>query len=89
MLVIIVQPVEVNKALTVTKRIVHQVKVSDSEQSFCAGTAVKRRTFNAAFLAVSKKHSFSRSARNDLIKFVNIVLPDPNLASSNYMFKKK
>lgn len=85
---IIVQPVEVNKALTVTKRIVHQVKVSDSEQSFCAGTAVKR-TFNAAFLAVSKKHSFSRSARNDLIKFVNIVLPDPNLASSNYMFKKK
>ena len=63
--------------------------VSDSEQPFCAGTAVKRRTFDAAFLAVSNKHSFSKSARNDLIKFLNTVLPDPNLASSNYTFEKK
>lgn len=63
--------------------------VSDTEKPFCAGAAVKRKTFDAAFLAVSNKHSFSKTARDDLIKFLNIVLPDPNLASSNYMFGKK
>ena len=63
--------------------------VSDSEHTFCAGTAVKRRTFDAAFLAVTKKHSFSKSARNDLITFLITVLPDPNLLSSNYAFKRK
>lgn len=63
--------------------------VPDSEQPFCAGTTVKRRTFDAAFLAVSNKHSFSKSARSDLINFLNTVLPDANLAPSNYMFEKK
>ena len=63
--------------------------VPDSEKPFCAGTALKRKTFDAAFLAVSNKHNFCKSARNDLLKFLNAVLPDVNLAPSNYMYEKK
>ena len=48
------------------------------------GSHATRSNFEATFLALSKKRKFSKSARNDLLKFINIISPSPNLPSSNY-----
>ena len=71
--------------------------ISDDESSFplmdnpaalpaFAGSSATRSSFEATFLALSKKHKFSKSTRHDLLKFVNIITPSPNLPSSNYSF---
>lgn len=63
--------------------------LSENEQPVCRGTSIKRKTFEATFLALSNKHKFSKSTRNDILKFMDIFVPRPNLPSSNYMFEKK
>lgn len=62
---------------------------SEDEQPVCQGTSIKRKTFEATFLALSYKHKFSKSTKNDILKFMEIFVPRPNLPSSNYMFEKK
>lgn len=62
--------------------------LSEAEQPVCQGTRVRRRTFEATLLALSKKHNFSKSARADILKFLETFLPKPNLPSSNYTFEK-
>lgn len=59
------------------------------EQPVCEGTAMRRRTFEATFLALSNKHKFSKSTRTDIFKFLETFIPKPNLPSSNYMFEKQ
>ena len=44
--------------------------ISAGEQPVCEGTAIRRRTFKATFLASSNKHKFSKAARNDILKFL-------------------
>ena len=53
-----------------------------------AGSAVTRGTFEALLLALSKKHKFSKSAKQDLLKLMHTVVSEPNLPSSNYEFEK-
>ena len=50
------------------------------------GSQATRSNFEATLLALSKKHKFSKSTRNDLLKFLNIISPSPNLPSSSYSF---
>ena len=50
------------------------------------GSQATRSNFEATFLALSKKHKFSKSTKHDLLKFLNIISPSPNLPSSNYSF---
>ena len=63
--------------------------LSEDEQPVCQGTIIKRKTFEATFLALSNKHNFSKSTRTDILKFMEIFIPKPNLPSSNCMFEKK
>ena len=63
--------------------------ISAGEQPVCEGTVIRRRTFEATFLALSNKHKFSKSTRNDILKFLETFIPKPNLPSSNYMFEKQ
>lgn len=63
--------------------------LSEDEQPVCQGSSIKRKTFEATFLALSNKHKFSKSTKNDILKFMAISVPGPNLPSSNYMFEKK
>lgn len=63
--------------------------VSEGEQPVCQGTSIKRRTFEATFLALSNKHNFSKSTRTNILKLLEAFIPKPNLPSSNYMFEKK
>ncbi|XP_068690837.1 uncharacterized protein [Montipora foliosa] len=63
--------------------------VSEGDQPVCDGTNIKRRTFEATFLALSNKHHFSKSTRTDILKFLEMIIPTPNLPTSNYTFEKK
>lgn len=63
--------------------------LSEGERPVCEGTSIRRKTFEATFLALSKKHSFSKSTRTDILKFLELFIPKPNLPSSNYTFEKK
>ncbi|KAJ7375275.1 hypothetical protein OS493_002022 [Desmophyllum pertusum] len=63
--------------------------LSEDEQPVCQGTIIKRKTFEATFLALSNKHNFSKSTRTDILKFMETFIPKPNLPSSNYMFENK
>lgn len=58
-------------------------QLSEAEQPVCQGTRVRRRTFEATLLGLSKKHNFTKSARTDILKFLETFLPKPNLPSSN------
>lgn len=62
--------------------------LSEAEQPVCQGTRVRRRTFEATLLALSKKHNFSKSARTHILKFLETFLPKPNAPSCNYTFEK-
>lgn len=44
--------------------------ISAGEQPVCEGTVIRRRTFEATFLASLNKHKFSKAARNDILKFL-------------------
>ena len=71
----------------------HKVSSSDGENSegdqpFCDGTNIKRRTFEATLPAFSNKHNFSKSTRTDILKFLQMIIPKPNLPTSNYTFEK-
>lgn len=61
---------------------------SECELPVCQGTNVRRKTFEAAFLALSNKHNFSKLCRTNVLKFLRTFLPEPNLPSSNYLFEK-
>ena len=50
------------------------------------GSTVTRSNFEATFLAISKKHKLSKSTKHDLLKFFNLISPNPNLPTSNYSF---
>ena len=63
--------------------------ISAGEQPVCEGTAIRRRTFEATFLASSNKHKFSKATRNDILKFLETFIPKQNLPSCNYMFEKQ
>ena len=63
-------------------------EVSEGDQPVCDGTNIKRKTFVATFLALSNKHNFSKSTRTDILKFLDMVIPNPNLPTSNYTFEK-
>ena len=60
----------------------------NSLKPVCAGSGVTRGTFEALLLALSKKHKFSKSAKQDLLKLMHTVVSEPNLPSSNYAFEK-
>lgn len=62
--------------------------LSECDFPVCQGTNVRRKTFEAALLALSIKHNFSKSTRTDIFKFLKTFLPKPNLPSSNYVFEK-
>ena len=67
----------------------HADDVEDySLRPVCASSAVTRGTFEALLLALSKKHKFSKSAKQDLLKLMHTVVSEPNLPSSNYEFEK-
>ena len=64
---------------------------TDDVEDFAAmlaflGSHATRSNFEAIFLALSKKHKVSKLTRNDLLKFINVTSPSPNLPSSNYSF---
>ena len=61
-------------------------EVSEGDQPVCDGT--QRKTFEATFLAFPNKHNFSNSARTDILKFLQMITPKPNLPTLNYAFKK-
>ena len=67
---------------------VDELEETDSHKPVCAGSAVSRSTFEALLLAVGKKHKFSKSAKEDVLNLMRVVLPEPNLPSSNYLFEK-
>ena len=50
------------------------------------GSTVTRSNFEATFLAISKKHKLSKSTKHDLLKFFNLISPNPNLPTSSYSF---
>ena len=63
-------------------------EVSEGDQPVCDGTNIKRKTFEATFLALSNKHNFSKSTRTDILKFLQMIIPKANLPTSNYTFEK-
>lgn len=62
--------------------------LSEGEQPVCQGSSIRRTTFEATLLALSKKRNFSKSARTDILKFLGTFIPKPNIPSSNYTFEK-
>ena len=61
-------------------------EASEGDQPVCDGT--QRKTFEATFLAFSNKHNFLNSTRTDILKFLQMITPKPNLPTLNYAFKK-
>lgn len=61
-------------------------ELGEGDQPICEGTSIKRRTFEATFLALANKHKFSKSARNNILKFLDLFVPKPNFPTSNYTF---
>ena len=64
-------------------------ELGEGDQPVCEGTSIKRRTFEATFLALANKHKFSKSARSNILKFLDLFVPKPNLPTSNYTLEKK
>ena len=75
----------INQSISESEASTDGVEDSASMPAFL-GSQATRSNFEATFLALSKKHKFSKSTRNDLLKFLNIISPCPNLPSSNYSF---
>ena len=79
---------------SVTNSSSHQSAEDNSEpedshsKPICTGSTVTRANFEATLLATSKKHKFSKSTRQDLLTFLEMIVPDPNIPPSNYIFEK-
>ena len=52
--------------------------ISEGDQPVCDGTNIKRRAFEASFLALSNEHNFSKSTRTDILKFLDRIISKPN-----------
>ena len=63
-------------------------ELGEGDQPVCEGTSIKRRTFEATFLALANKHKCSKSARNNILKFLDLFVPKANLPTSNYTLEK-
>lgn len=67
-----------------------EVNCPDNENTLpvCIGSSKSKASFVGAFLAMSKKHKFSKSARHDILKLINQIVPEPNIPPSNHSFEK-
>ena len=63
---------------------------NERESSIYPGSTFTNGNFDALLLAFFKKHHISESAKEDLLKLLELTLPDGNnTATSSYMFNKR